>query len=44
MTLIFKKSRLYFEPFIPNGEPCKRTRFVLSGADLLAMAKKAQKN
>ena len=43
MALIFKKSRLYFEPFIPNvihGEPRKRTRFVFNGADLLAMAKR----
>ena len=39
MVLIFKMSRLCIEPFTPDvihGELRKRTRFVLSGADLLA--------
>ena len=46
MVLIFKTSRLCIEPFTPDvihGELRKRTRFVLSGVDLLAKAKNAHK-
>ena len=46
MVLIFKTSRLCIEPLTPDvihGELRKRTRFVLSGADLLARAKNAHK-
>ena len=46
MALTFKTSRLCIEPLTPDvihGELRKRTRFVLSGADLLTMAKNAQK-
>ena len=46
MVLIFKTSRLCIEPFTPDAihaELRKRTRFVLSGADLLARAKNAHK-
>ena len=42
MAFIFKMSRLCIEPFIPDvihGEVRAQTRFVLSGAYLLAVAK-----